>query len=218
MVRWILKLCLVVLCLAGTPASAAVVSRDWKTPGDGLLTYDDVNQREWLDLTESRLSMFAGSGFEQRYQNGLLEIAPGGEFDGFESAESSELRSLAQSAGIDVATSDFVTNGTDVQNLINLLDLSYGPSDTGAAAVFGLLGEIGGPPDFPFTGRLAGRLEYFPMSGANGRAQLIIASGAGDLANVANTGMWLFRAVPEPSSAFSSIVGSLFLIRRSTRT
>ena len=36
--------------LAANLCSAAVFERDWKTPGDGLLTYDDVNRREWLDL------------------------------------------------------------------------------------------------------------------------------------------------------------------------
>jgi hypothetical protein len=39
-------------------ARSEVISRGWKTPRDGLLTYDDVNRREWLDLTESVLSQF----------------------------------------------------------------------------------------------------------------------------------------------------------------
>lgn len=55
MIRFVLALLAATICLA-TSIDAAVISRDWKTPGDGLLTYDDVNQRVWLDLTESRLA------------------------------------------------------------------------------------------------------------------------------------------------------------------
>lgn len=36
-----------------SPASAAVMEVDWKTPGDGLLTYDTVNKRKWLDLSQT---------------------------------------------------------------------------------------------------------------------------------------------------------------------
>jgi len=47
------------LALSCAPASqAAVFERDWKEPGDGLLTYDDVNQREWLDVPLSLLVHF----------------------------------------------------------------------------------------------------------------------------------------------------------------
>lgn len=41
---------LLAICFADT-ATAGVVSRDLFEPGDGLLTYDDVNQREWLDFS-----------------------------------------------------------------------------------------------------------------------------------------------------------------------
>ena len=38
------------IVLVAPSARGAVFERDWKTPGDGLLTYDDVNRRVWLDL------------------------------------------------------------------------------------------------------------------------------------------------------------------------
>ena len=41
------------LVLAAVQSQAAVFERDWLAPGDGLLTYDDVNKREWLDLSVS---------------------------------------------------------------------------------------------------------------------------------------------------------------------
>ena len=49
--------------LAFLPAAAhgGVISRDWKTPGDGLLTYDDVNKREWLICQRVDCQLFRGT-------------------------------------------------------------------------------------------------------------------------------------------------------------
>jgi hypothetical protein len=60
---------------------AGVFSRDWKTPGDGLLTYDDVNQREWLDLSVSRLDQFPVPRFENVGERGhsTFLVGHGGE-------------------------------------------------------------------------------------------------------------------------------------------
>jgi hypothetical protein len=87
---------LFLVCCIGS-ADAAIFQRDWKAPGDGLLTYDDVNQRVWLDVTESQLSKFP----EPRLDNALAELAPGGMFNGFTFAKRNDVFALAQSAGID---------------------------------------------------------------------------------------------------------------------
>jgi hypothetical protein len=83
--------------------SAAVISRDWKTPGDGLLTYDTVNKREWLDLSETILAEFPSPMFEERYQSVLTETLPGGMLEGFKVAERTDVVALAESAGIDTS-------------------------------------------------------------------------------------------------------------------
>ncbi len=80
-------------------ASAAVSERDWKAPGDGLLMYDDVNRREWLDLSLSRLDQFP----EPRLDNAIAEIGQGGVFDRFTWAKREDVRALAESAGIDAS-------------------------------------------------------------------------------------------------------------------
>jgi hypothetical protein len=74
-----------VLTIAATQAEAAVFERDWKTPGDGLLTYDDVNRRVWLDLSETLLSsQFPGEDpsprvtRENRYQYVVSQTGAGG--------------------------------------------------------------------------------------------------------------------------------------------
>ncbi len=65
------------LLLIASPVGAAVFSRDLYESGDGLLTYDDVNQREWLDF-----SVTAGLSFDEL----ALLISPVGPLAGFQLA------------------------------------------------------------------------------------------------------------------------------------
>jgi len=70
----------------------AVFERDFIVPGDGLLTYDNVNHREWLDLTET-----VGVDLAT-----VLEwMAPGGKLEGFSFALLEDVEALAFSAGVD---------------------------------------------------------------------------------------------------------------------
>src|SRR5688500_17581151 len=100
--RWLI---LLVLLFPAVHAEAAVISRDWKTPGDGLLTFDTVNQREWLDLSQTILnSQFPGTNREARFSYVVSQTSAGGLFQGFAVAKSQDVRNLAASAGIDVST------------------------------------------------------------------------------------------------------------------
>jgi len=56
-----------------------------------LLTYDDVNQKEWLDLTETT---------DFTLQELTNALSPGGPFSGFSIATSNEVYALAESAGV----------------------------------------------------------------------------------------------------------------------
>ena len=197
--RWTSAAIFTAAIFLGSPHSrGAVFSRDWKTPGDGLLTYDDVNQREWLDLTQSRLSFFPGASFEDRYQAGLAQLDMGGVFAGFVAAASTDLRAFAHSAGID-ETRDFAFNAEPTLAMINLV----GPSIISTASPpdrrsFGLLGELTSPPRNP-PKRLFGEVLRDEPPGFAGSAGLLIQPGS-DLATPAITGMWLFRNVPEPTT------------------
>jgi len=62
------------IVLAAHRCRAAVSDRDWMAPGDGLLTYDDVNQREWLDLSETILEKFPGTAYEDRYETIVAKL------------------------------------------------------------------------------------------------------------------------------------------------
>jgi hypothetical protein len=106
MIRALLALLITFACVGSQAVPAAVLSRDWKMPGDGLLTYDDVNQREWLDLSETLLTdQFPGSdpspliAREMRYQFVVSQTASGGLFEGFSVAKSTDVIQFAQSAG-----------------------------------------------------------------------------------------------------------------------
>ncbi|TWT97023.1 hypothetical protein Pla108_28000 [Botrimarina colliarenosi] len=81
---------LLALTLAA-PAIGGVVSRDLFEPGDGLLTYDDVNQREWLEPAAATLVDYTQEEF-------LSDLAEGGAYSGFRFATLDDVRRLADSA------------------------------------------------------------------------------------------------------------------------
>jgi len=74
---------LFVLVFFSSHTCAGVLERDWQTPGDGLLTFDDVSQREWLDLSQTIMDLFPGSTLEEKFQSVVAETAPGGMFADF---------------------------------------------------------------------------------------------------------------------------------------
>jgi hypothetical protein len=144
MIRSILLLMTCVSWLTAFPTSAAVISRDWTTPGDGLLTYDDVNQREWLDLSETALSsQFPGATQEARYVYVVEQTTTGGIFDGFRVAKSSDVVALAQSAGINTATNSAALNLAPTLALANLVSITHQGANGNKFAV-GAIDEVSG--------------------------------------------------------------------------
>lgn len=183
-----------------TPAGqAAVVSRDWKANGDGLLTYDAVNRREWLDLTETRLINYAGRLIEERFQSFLVELQPGGQFDGFSLAEFDDLTALATSAGINTQSlDDYLTNEMPTRALMHLVGVSLVGDFGDREQSYGVVeGQV---PSGPVIRQAIGLLTADSISGPNGQAGVVLTS-PGDRAVPANTGVWLYRLVPEPSGA-----------------
>jgi len=172
------------LVSAAHPADAAVFERDWQTPGDGLLTYDDVNQREWLDLSVSRLDQFP----EARLENAVAEIAPGGLFEGFTWAKRDDVTALAQSAGIDTSTTDGAINQSAVSDVISLLGVTYQNFSSTRSVGYVEDTALGYP-----NGHLA--IQFY-IRHLVGRAGLAVAST--DI--LEGAGLMLYRAVPEPGA------------------
>ena len=116
---------ILILMLLGSVSRAAVIERDWLAPGDGLLTFDDVNNREWLDLSETLLVQFPGADsgagkledLEVRFQSVVTETEVGGRFEGFTVAIGDDIVALAESSGIDTSTFELETNSVAAEIL-----------------------------------------------------------------------------------------------------
>ena len=208
MKRFLCACLALVISSAANLCSAAVFERDWKTPGDGLLTFDDVNQRVWLDLSESRLDQFPGSTTEQQYQNAILELQAGGHFEGFTVAKIADVMGLAQSAGIDTTTLYYATNLSPTSNLIDLLSLTSSLPN-GHVWSLGLLDEFPTNPPIPI--RLAAQFDLDPHATmAFGQAGLRF--GGFDPISYRGAGVLLYRNVPEPTSAALMLIGAFHLM------
>ena len=182
-------------------AAADIYERDWNHAGDGLLTVDDVNMREWLDLTETQ-GMFVAD------ISARLETE--GEYAGFSIASVPDVADLATSAGID-------TSGIWSDNTVP------------ARRLIGLLGETG---NGGFALQTSAGLALEAMSGEITTIGITISYLSDpDVASCCrfpgavnfpqDRGIWLFRPVPEPSSALLFGLATTFLLpcllsRRST--
>ena len=189
---------------------AAVSERDWKTPGDGLLTFDDVNNREWLDFEETFPSNFPGLSSEQRYQEVVAETAPGGIFEGFVPARISDVIVFAQSAGIDTTTLDFTTNEASTQHLIELLGTNSAPQfNQFALALLDELPNAGTPGRHSIFFRV---LRQSPPSSQEAG----LGFGVFTTGDRLTPGVMLYRQIPEPSTVilFASTTLSVLGMRR----
>lgn len=190
---------------------AAVFERDWQTPGDGLLTFDDVNQREWLDLSETILDQFLGATLEDKYQSVVAETASGGMFEDFTVAKGNDAEALALSAGIDITTGDFATNEIVTRNIIDLLGVTLVVTSERFAS-FGAVDETQNV--FQRSRQVAANFSISDRSSSG----FISTAGfsidlIGELANITNTGAMLYRkAIPEPGSIVLVFQTSLLLL------
>ena len=119
---------------------ASIVSNDWQSNGDNLISRDTITQLEWLDLTET-------NGLTFDYVSNQLGV--GGEFEGWRYATSTEVVELWNNFNIDLVSTPYHNTGPVNNDLIiatsflgNILNeystvYSYGAlgitSDTNAA-------------------------------------------------------------------------------------
>jgi hypothetical protein len=107
---------ILVACLLGfsVDVHAGVVARDLEASGDGLLTYDTVNKREWLDLPETS---------ELQLADVMTQMLAGGRLEGFQFATLTEVSELAESANVGWTTPWHLPGNLEeeVDDLVNLL-------------------------------------------------------------------------------------------------
>lgn len=193
-------ICLTCLSIAifAVPAGSAIISRDWKSPGDGLLTYDDVNQREWLDLP-FLIQQFPGAlrVTEPRYQAVLQALGPGHLLEGFTIAKHTDVIALGLSAGIDVSTTNHAVNAASTRNLLELLGETYQflPSNTFFSA--GMLDDYVNTPAGPR--RLIATLNHDPPFHVAGLGTYPAGTTSDDVPGL-RTSVFVYRQVPEPAA------------------
>jgi hypothetical protein len=202
---WLRLIIAAVVCSLVATSRAEVFERDWKEPGDGLLTYDNVNHREWLDLSETLLEQFAEPGAEfpeDHYANVIAELGLGGLFEGFTVAKSEDVIALAASAGIDPSTGDFQINSPPMSRLMELLDVTVHFTNTDFMRSQGFLDEFSANQGTRCPCRAAGVLQLAPPVSPNDSGRAVLWFGApDDLFEPSTMGVMLHRpAVPEPSS------------------
>lgn len=202
--------CLAFLCGAfvSTPATAALIERDWLAPGDGLLTYDDVNHREWLDLDVSELSQF-GSLIDDAVAAAKLELLPGGRFEGFTLAGREEVDQLVVSSGFDSSSYESTLETADQMRALILL--IGGPERldelSGAAELFGVIDETASASNSsqPTSAAVLFTVENRAPTRPNGRGSYGYDNQSNDRYknyDASGIGIMLYRnSVPEPSAA-----------------
>jgi hypothetical protein len=138
---------------SGAAAWGSLVSQDFLTPGDGLLTFDSTTGLEWLDLSATSAHSY-------------LEVKGGyGEFlttHGFHYADSNDLLLLYVHAGVDFlgmpgnysanAAAYYARNAAGVKNLLNLMSVTFADQDSQNAAGMYVLYDSAGN----FSGLKAG--------------------------------------------------------------
>lgn len=201
---------IIAVALLASASHAAVIERDWLAPGDGLLTYDNVNQREWLDVPESLLSQFApDQSLVVALDIALMELEPGGRFEDFTWATQADVFALAESAGIDTSTDDFATNEQTTRELIDFLGptLVLSPNDPlRSIATYGVVQATEGESE---------SAPYIIIT----RTPSALAAGIGSFNSFIGvdspstfTGLFLYRQVPEPSSYLLVVLSVIVLV------
>jgi hypothetical protein len=145
---FITLLSLLFVVLTGT-ANAALISRDFHNPGDGLLTLDTSTNLLWLDLPVSQLFTSGGSHGSFDFVSG--QLGPAGTFQGFRYATPDQVNRLFGDAGLPVipppgssAPGDNPGTHASLAQVLNFIAL-FGQTDclspcSGAAGAFGILG------------------------------------------------------------------------------
>lgn len=108
-----LILAMLVLGIRDTEASY-LSSADWKTGGDGLLTYDSNTGNYWLDLTQTQ---------GMSYNSVVASLAPGGLYEGFRVATYAEARQLFADGDIPDLFNSSPPSAVEVSRIQSILDL-----------------------------------------------------------------------------------------------
>jgi len=194
-----LRIWLAMLGLAASASSEAqLISLDWKSSGDELITSDRKSGLNWLDLTET---------FNQSLSEITPALAEGGRFEGFRIATKDEVWQLITNAGL--PEPDFFPP-------VN----PYSPSDdpllvSRAESLTGLLGETVGRHWGPLLFGTRGYVWDDGQEALSGfwtqEHDFILYQTNVVIPGVPGSGVWLVSPIPE-AGALSWISGILLIV------
>jgi hypothetical protein len=168
-------------------SNASLMSLDWQSAGDGLLTRDTVSSLDWLDLTQT---------YNQTVTNILPLTSAGQPYEGFRLALASEVHALMSAAGLPVST---------VTGTISTSASDLAAADTLTALLGETVGQYFGSNYYGSRGHLddggADRVVgYYTISGSS-----LFNDYFSPYPDWPGAGVWLVRdaqnnAVPEPTA------------------
>ena len=97
------------LLLASINASAAIISVDWKSTGDKLITRDTTSGLDWLDLTETN---------NMTYDFVSSQLDKGGVFEGFRYATNPEVITLWANFHVNLSSGAISANAIVDHNVL----------------------------------------------------------------------------------------------------
>jgi hypothetical protein len=212
--RLITLLSVLFAVLTGT-ANAALISRDFHNPGDGLLTLDASTNLLWLDLPVSQLFTSGGSHGSFDFVSG--QLGPGGMFQGFRYGTPDEVNRLFADAGLPPipppgsgAPGDNPGTPASLARVLDFIAL-FGQTDclppcSGAAGSLGILGA-------PLAN---GNVLVAGPWHQGEDVSKVISSFIGE-ASTGGEGSFLVRPAPVPATFLLLVVGLVGLVATSRR-
>lgn len=189
---------------------AELISVDWKTDGDNLITRDSVSGLDWLDLTETNY---------MSYGQVSAQLDTSGQFDGYRYATNLEVVSLWANFGINLDTvaptyiSSYVDPGIESVAVLlgNIADEDSGPYRTYPFGVLGLTANEAYTGHHSRFGAYNNSSSSFYVHGGSDTQSDEIAYG--------HTGSYLVTQSPVPIPAAvwlfgSGLIGLIGLARR----
>ena len=194
--RVVVTLLTIVAFFLPVRADAELISLDWMTTGDGLITQDTVNGLEWLDVTQS---------VNRSFNDVSSQFDVGGAFEGFRYATLAEWEDFIGEAGIPCCGGSS-TRFDPVQALQDLIGVTFLTSNSLLieAVTDGLLDHGTATLDATTLLNPQGPFGVFPTTGSASHSSAPSPDSVSPF-----TGSWLVRvagsgttptSVPEPST------------------